>query len=189
MKKPKIILISGKAQSGKDEFSNFFIEKAGKSNTCIRLAYGDFVKFVCEKYFGWNGIKDEEGRKILQFIGTDMARKVHPDIWVNMTIDLVKGIGRLYDYVLISDTRFANEITKWSKENYETIVVRVNRPNFDSGLTKEQKEHKSETELDTYDFFDYILNNIGTLNDYKKTVEDLTDVINGLYNLTTDVIG
>jgi hypothetical protein len=177
MKKPKIILISGKAQSGKDEFAKLLIERTQNKNKCLRIGYGDFVKFVCEKYFGWDGIKNEEGRKILQFVGTDLARSVHPDIWVNMTIDLVKGIGRLYDYILIPDLRFQNEIIRWYEELYEVITIRVNRPNFDNKLTKEQKEHISETELDTYDYFDYTLNNIGTLNDYNNMVYDLTDII------------
>jgi hypothetical protein len=177
MNKPKIILISGKAQSGKDLFAELFIEKAQQDNKCLRIAYGDFVKFVCEKYFGWDGIKDAEGRRILQFVGTDLARSVHPDIWVNMTIDLVKGIGRLYDYILIPDLRFANELIRWSEEYYEIISVRINRPNFDNKLTKEQQEHKSENELDTYPYFDYTLNNIGTIDDYKKLVYDLTDII------------
>ena len=62
--------------------------------------------------FGWNGIKDEKGRQLLQWLGTDVSRKTYPDTWVDMVAALLKGIKTLYDYVIIPDVRFPNEIDK-----------------------------------------------------------------------------
>ena len=44
-------------------------------------------------------------------------------------------------------------------EEFDVTTVRIERPNFDNGLTEEQKNHESETALDDY-IFDYrIINN------------------------------
>ena len=68
----KIILISGKAQNGKDTVADILMEQLeGKS---IKLAYADYLKLICRKYFGWNGEKDVKGRSTLQFVGTDLIR-------------------------------------------------------------------------------------------------------------------
>lgn len=150
-----IILISGKAQHGKDSVAKMLKQKYEQQNKKVLIAhYGDLVKFVCEKYFNWDGKKDEAGRTLLQWIGTDIVRSVNPNYWV----DFVKGMLSMFkgewDYVLIPDCRFKNEM-QWDEE-WNTITVRINRINFNSPLTLEQQNHPSETELDDYNF-DYVI--------------------------------
>ena len=156
MEKPLVIPIIGKARNGKDTFAQYLKEKLEeKGKKVLVVRYADYLKFVLEKYYGWNGKKDEEGRTLLQYIGTDVCRKNNPDTWVNVVVELVKGLGDSIEYVLIPDARFENEIDCWYKEEFEVVSVRVVRLNedgseFDNGLTKEQKEHPSETSLDDY---------------------------------------
>lgn len=156
MEKPLVIPIIGKARNGKDTFAQYLKEKLEeKGKKVLVVRYADYLKFVLEKYYGWNGKKDEEGRTLLQHIGTDVCRKNNPNIWVNVVVELVKGLGDSIEYVLIPDARFENEIDCWYKEEFEVVSVRVVRLNedgseFDNGLTKEQKEHPSETSLDDY---------------------------------------
>ena len=156
MKKPLVIPIIGKARNGKDTFAQYLKEKLEeKGKKVLVIRYADYLKFVLEKYYGWNGKKDEEGRTLLQHIGTDVCRKNNPNTWANVVVELVKGLGDSIEYVLIPDTRFENEIDCWYKEEFEVVSVRVVRLNedgseFDNGLTKEQKEHPSETSLDDY---------------------------------------
>ena len=156
MEKPLVIPIIGKARNGKDTFAQYLKEKLEeKGKKVLVIRYADYLKFVLEKYYGWNGKKDEEGRTLLQHIGTDVCRKNNPNTWVNVVVELVKGLGDSIEYVLIPDARFENEIGCWYKEEFEVVSVRVVRLNedgseFDNGLTKEQKEHPSETSLDDY---------------------------------------
>ena len=168
-KKPKIILISAKARHGKDQFAEFFTEYTEGYHKSLTIGYGDAVKNVCESYFGCTKEKNDENRSSWQHVGTDVARANYEDVWVDITIALIKGIGHLYDYILIKDVRFENEISKWKEEGYETTTIRIHRTNFDNGLSDEQKNHPSETSLDNYPF-DYVLLNDGTLNDYKEMV-------------------
>lgn len=168
----KIILISGKARSGKDTFGKALqleFEKHGKR--VLNIHYADFLKFFCKEYLGWDGRKDVQGRQILQRIGTDVVRNNYADAWVDIMIALLRGMNTEYDYVLIPDTRFPNEIdsVKAANKEYkfadEVWALRVERPGFDNDLTVEQKAHPSETALDDYEFGHYYLNT--------KTFEEL----------------
>ena len=80
-------------------------------------------------------------------------------------MEIVVGLKTEFDYVLIPDARFENEIENWKDINIPTISVRVNRYDsnlepFDNKLSKEQREHPSEISLDNYDKFDYIVKNV-----------------------------
>lgn len=173
-------MISGKARHGKDQTAIMLkeqLELEGKK--VLTVAYGDYLKYICVKYFGWNGQKDEEGRELLQYVGTDLVRiKLNkPNFWVNQVKDLINAIGELFDYVLITDCRFKNEVEVIKRAfKSKAVSLRVNRPNFISKLTKEQKQHASETELDNYNF-DYYIENNGTLEDLKyKAIETLNEI-------------
>lgn len=179
MKRPKIILISGKARSGKDTLANFMLEDIAKDNKKgIIIKYADILKFICEKYFDWDGNKDEKGRTLLQYIGTNVIRKNNADTWVNCVIELVKGFGNEFDYILISDVRFPNEIRRWKEENFDYTTIRVYRVNednevFDNGLSIEQKNHPSELALDNYEMDFYISNKTNELEKFKFCVTEL----------------
>ena len=61
-----------------------------------------------------------------------------------------------WDYVLIPDCRYPVEIATMER-TFDTTIVRVERPNFDNGLTEAQKNHPSEVDMDNYPF-DYKIN-------------------------------
>ena len=169
----KIICISGKAQNGKDTTANFLkpeLEARGKR--VLISHFGDLVKFICRTYFEWDGQKDEKGRHILQYVGTDIIRAQMPDYWVDFIADMLTFFGDKWDYVLIPDCRFPNEIEKFGERGFDAISLRVIRDNFESPLTKEQQKHISETALDNYSF-DYVVYNSSTLDalgEYIRTV-------------------
>jgi len=155
----KLILISGKAQHGKDSTANMLKEKLEKQNKKVLIAhYGDLVKYVCKTFFDWNGEKDEAGRTLLQQIGTNKIRAAHPNFWVDFVKSILNIFYYEWDYVLIPDTRFPNEIDAYKRDSeyWDLVSVRVNRTNFESTLSKEQQEHISEIALDYYKF-DYYL--------------------------------
>lgn len=180
---PKVLLISGKARHGKDTFAKVFKDCAityGKKALIIR--YGDILKCVCTNCFGWDGKKDKRGRTLLQQVGTEVIRKNNPDAWVNCVIEIVKGFGDNYDYVLIPDTRFPNEIEKWKDTGLDCTSIRVVRENedeteYDNGLTEEQKNHLSEISLDDYNF-DYVVIN-RDLSEFVDSVEFLFEKMEG----------
>ena len=162
----KVILISGKARSGKDQSALFIKEYVENEmhKKAVIIKYGDFLKGFLEKSIGWNGKKDEAGRTLLQKWGTDIIRKSYEFTFTDMMIALLKGICQEFDYAIISDVRFPNEADE-IKSSFDSISVRVERDQKHCCLTKEQMYHPSETAMDNYDFDAYIYNNfdLGTL--------------------------
>lgn len=155
----KIITISSKAKGGKDFSANLIKQKLeSKGEKVLITHYADLLKYICKTFFGWDGKKNVEGRTLLQYVGTDIIRKKNPDYWINFIIGILNLFPNEWDYVLIPDTRFPNE-NDLMKEYFDVTTVRVIRPNFDNGLTEEQKNHESETALDDYEFDYRIINN------------------------------
>ena len=57
------------------------------------------------------------------------------------------------------------------------ISLYVERPNYISELSSENKKHTTETSLDNYDEYDYKIINDGTLEDLRDKVNNLLDKI------------
>lgn len=170
----KVLCISAKAQHGKDTAAGLIKEYLeSKGNRVLITHYADLVKFVCTKFFGWDGKKDEKGRTLLQYVGTDVISSQQPAYWVDFVIDILKFFSTEWDYVLIPDCRYPVEVERM-KEEFETCILRVERPNFESCLTEKQKKHISETSMDNYTF-DAVLYNESTLEAFKEKAVWFTD--------------
>lgn len=172
----KILTIAGKAQHGKDTTASLLKSRLeGKGKEVLLTHYADLLKYVCEKFFGWNGEKDEAGRSLLQYVGTDIIRTTEPDYWVNFIKSILLMFPDKWDYVIIPDTRFPNEISNL-KTDFDVVTVRVVRTNIDNGLTEKQNQHISEVALDDYTF-DWIIRNNGSLNDLDAEVSRLVEFL------------
>lgn len=147
----KVVCISGKAGSGKDTFAGYMAElgkSAGKSVAVIH--YADLLKYICREYFDWDGKKDENGRTLLQNVGTEFVRKKEPDFWVGFVESLMYFFPEKWDYVIIPDARFPNEIEYLRANGHVVTHIHIDRPEPDARLTSEQAAHPSETALDGY---------------------------------------
>lgn len=155
----QLIAISGKAQHGKDTTGAYIAQKLTEDGHRVIVAhYADLVKYVCKTFFGWDGQKDEAGRHLLQYVGTDVVRRQDPNYWVDFIIRIVSFFGENWDYIIIPDTRFPNEIERLRESGLPVTHIRVVRPDFVSPLTEEQQKHPSETSLDNYPADAYIIN-------------------------------
>ena len=164
----RVILISGKARHGKDTVAAYIKEGLEKCGYKVLIThYADLVKYVCTMYFGWDGKKDEHGRHLLQYIGTDVVRANDPDYWVRFVYEIAKLFKNEWDYMIVPDARFPNEINTFKDSEFDTIHIRVIRDNFDDGMTEEQRSHASETALDGC-LPDKTVTNNGTLDDLKE---------------------
>ena len=169
----KVILVSGKAQNGKDTVARFMQSQFRADDKRVLIVhYADLLKYICKNYFGWDGNKDEKGRRMLQYVGTDVIRKQNPSLWVDFVATMLKYFHANWDYVIISDCRFPNEVTTMTESGFDTIHIRVIRDGFKSPLTEEQQKHPSETALDHVKPDVYIYNS-GTMADLELSVKNL----------------
>jgi hypothetical protein len=103
-------------------------------------------------------------RLMLQLLGTDCARKIiHPNTWANAFWADYKIENN--PKWIITDCRFPNEADSIKERN--GIIIRVERGNIKSS------NHPSETGLDDYKDFDYVIQNNGT-------IEELIDKVRGI---------
>ncbi len=99
--------------------------------------------------------KTPEGRKFLQFLGTEAMRKHIDDLfWVKRAAEKIRSLPSDALICFVPDVRFPNEADFIVKEMGGQIwrIERLNEDGtpFDNGLTPENKVHPSETALDGY---------------------------------------
>ena len=170
-----ILCIAGRAGSGKDTVAKILDEILTEQyhKRVLVAHYADLVKYVAKTFFYWDGIKDEEGRTLLQYIGTDVVRKADENYWVRFIANMLKFFPNQWDFVLLPDFRFPNECSLLKRYLYpesEVFSVKVDR-NFPSTLTPEQQAHASETALNGFNF-DYYIDNNGTYEDLYKQMSN-----------------
>ena len=71
-------MISGKMRHGKDTCAQFIKEELERMDKRVLIIhYADYLKFILKQYFGWDGEKNEEGRKLLQtFIDVNLFDEI-----------------------------------------------------------------------------------------------------------------
>lgn len=181
MNKFRLVLISGRIDAGKTFLADRMKEVLLEKENCavLRYGFGIGVKKVAEECFGWDGKKDERGRKLLQRIGTEVGRAYDPDIWVEKAYErIMELIFYAYSdedlWVIIDDWRFENEYTYFEEAGDfdEIIKVRVTRPE------EKISDHISECSLPTgASFYDYIVEMGGTKEMVRNSAKQLITII------------
>lgn len=166
-----VIGLSGKAEYGKTTLAQY------ASKEFLNCGIVPLAKKMKEqaKYLGWNGEKDEKGRRFLQEISWPIKHYLGNDIYAKWCYEDAQKQG--LDILIIDDVRMLAEIIYFQKLAYageiDFRMIRVNRPGHISKLTPEQLQDVSETQLDDYSF-DYYIENDGKTN---KAGEELVQLI------------
>lgn len=179
----KIILVSGKARSGKNTLADYLKEKLeAKGNVVVIDMFAKYIKYYCTQ-MGWNGEKNEHWRGVLQNLGTEVikeklnyksfhAKRLAEDIQI-----LSEQFG--VDYFIIADTRFRDEIyTIKAMFPDDVITVNVVRLGLKSNLTEKQLKHKSENDLNGFKFNYNIFVQDGIQHLYDESDRTLKSILN-----------
>ena len=175
------VLISGKAGHGKDFTASLMKEQLENENQSVLIIkFGDAVKWLASKYFDFDGKKDTQGRNTLQWLGTEVMRAKYPTYWAEIVAKFISACNH-WDWVLIPDLRFYNELSVVKNFNDNVYTVRVERYENDAlyinpNMDQEQRSHISETELDNGNF-DYWIRNDGTVEGLQKQVNIILNCI------------
>jgi len=153
----RVILICGKAGSGKNEVAEMLKNRLGKA---VVTGFSKYIKLFARELTNWDGNDDNKPRAFLQNMG-DTLRSIDKDymtkrIYEDLKVYEHEGINN----VILSDVRLLNEVNYFKeKKDIETIVIRVNSSKSMRNLNEEEKKHHTELELDNYEGYDYIINN------------------------------
>lgn len=153
----RIAIINGSSGVGKDSFVNF-IKDNYPFGTIINVSTIDSVK-AAAKCLGWDGIKDDKGRKFLSELKY-FANQYYP-ISVNTVYEAVQNNPRAS--CIFVHCREPKEIDKIKSEfDAITILVKNNKV--------EVANNYSDQNVENYNY-DYIIDNNGTLYDLEKTAK------------------
>lgn len=157
-----LVGVSGKQRVGKDTAGHYLEVKHGFR----RIAFADVLKRYARK-FGWNGQKDEPGRKFLQDLGM-VIRTYNPTFWIEQALKQVAREEKAgYEDFVITDLRFRNEVA--AIKEAAGIVVRIWS---ETEITTDS--HPSETELDNLLMMDYKIESVrGDFNGFYKQIDDM----------------
>lgn len=150
-----IIGLVGYAGSGKDEVAKILCRDHGFH----RIAFADPLKAIA-KSVGWNGAKDDAGRRLLQDLGMAVREHIGRDTWLNCALRL---IDECTAPVVITDCRFSNEIKALRERG--GVIWRVDRPEVGP-----VNDHVSEYEW-TLTRPCAIIENSSTIKDLEQRVE------------------
>ena len=174
-KNPTIYIIGGKAKHGKDTFSAYLkkvYENHGKKVIITQLA--KYIKYYAREMTGWDLSEETKPREFLQQLGTGVIRQKlkKDDLFIKRMIDDIEIFSYFYDVIIISDVRLKKEIYDLKKAYPNIKVIHIVRPDFDNGLTEEQKNHPTEKDLDDFNEFDIDVVNT-TLEELEKSAEKI----------------
>lgn len=115
------------------------------------------------------------GREFMQYFGTEICRKIYPDIWTDKTIKDI--LAEQSNIAVISDTRFENEVAAVKKAGGKVIR-----------LTKSigSDAHPSELALDKYSEFDAVIDT-ENLNIH-QSCQKLIEILNEWNWLSKDIV-
>lgn len=151
-----VYLIAGKAGSGKNYVANLLKEQLPDS---VITGLSKYIKLFALELGEWDGNDDNKPRSFLQQTG-DKLRAVDKNILSKrMLEDIIVYESLGIKNVIISDARLEDEMNYLKNSNNHTVIIKVNSTNYNRILTSEEKEHQTETELDCYDKYDYIIEN------------------------------
>ncbi len=154
----KIFIISGRARSGKTETAKI-IENFYNDKKCITISFAYYLKDYIKRITGWDGSENTKPRELLQKLGIELIKnKINDKLLIARVLEDIEVFSYFYDIIIISDARLVEEIECIKDIYKECVCIRINR-NYDNGLTNEEKRHITETGLDNYNKFDYIVDN------------------------------
>jgi hypothetical protein len=165
----KIILLAGRANSGKDSSAEFFDKYyRDKGLDVVNIQIGYYIKMYAKQIAKWDGDNNTKPRQLLQDLGTELIRK-HIDnfFFIKRILQDIDIYSRYFDVITISDGRLPEEFEEITKAYPETVTIHVTRPGYVSHLTKGQKAHLTEALVDDIKY-EYEVVNDGTLEDLEE---------------------
>lgn len=158
----KIYLLAGKAGSGKDLMGRYMktqYDFAGH-NACILHITTPLYEYA-RNYFSWNGNMAEKPREFLQEMGIEVIQKQLGKKYFLLDrlcedVDILKNF---FDVFIITDGRLLFEFEELKRRFPSIKIIHVIRDNYENELTEQEKQHVTETEMEDYTDYDYIVRN------------------------------
>ncbi len=178
-KNPLIFCICGKARSGKSLVSEYINNRLKEDGYKVIISpYTKYLKQYISEITGEKITETNKPRNLLQQVSSQIIKGElgNSNFFINRQIEDINLYSYFFDIVIIPDVRFPEEIDALKQIYKKVISIGINRMNYKSDLTLEQQNDITETSLDNYQKYDFLLVNDNT----KKLQQDTLKVLNFL---------
>lgn len=162
-----IIGISGPMGAGKSTVAQMLVDRYKDKLSCAIVPFAGVLKNIAINC-GWNHKKDKKGRKFLQKLGYIVREYVAEDAWIELWARSMDTLIEKPKIIIVDDLRFWNEFYYLRERGAIILSVRGRNEPWLPRILRDT----SEKYFDSL-FYDYRINNTGTL-------EDLCNKVNGL---------
>lgn len=169
-----IVGISGKMAAGKD---HLLVQLSERIPDAVRVSFAFELRREIQEALEaplpvlFKKPYSEPVRRLLQWWGTDFRRAQDPDYWVKKAE--VTAIQHLEDGLIpvFTDVRFPNEAKLIRDRQGILVLVTASEKVREERLGMAPPNHESETALDSWDDWDYVIDSSGLTEDYLESVE------------------
>ena len=174
-KNPKIFILTGKAQSGKNVAANIIKNYYQKENKkAVIISYAKYLKDYIKEITNWDGREETKPRELLQQLGVELIKtKIDENLLINRIKQDIEVYTYFFDVIIISDARFVSEIENIKDKN--TTVIKIEGKT--NNLTQEQQEHITEIALNNHNDYDYIIENNKTKEELKEKIKNILEEV------------
>jgi len=173
-----ILIIDGLPNSGKDTFyKNIKFSMCDNKNVIFNtISTVDYIKEIAKEHFAWDGIKDEKGRKLISDLKqASMEYNLQP---FNKVINKIDDFINMYEktnIIYVVHSREPEDISRFGtyyRDNFITVLIKSNRSK------RFENDSDLPAKIASYPY-DYVLENNGSLEDFKKECDEF---IKNIYN-------
>lgn len=169
--KKTVILINGKAQSGKSTLAELLASKIQNSKV---IHNADSVKELATVFFGWDGVKDDCGRNLL--IGlSEVGYNYKDNFWEYKTLYKIEEKDEV---IIIPDFRYEQTYRFFKEQGFRVITLHISMTKDINTINEIMKEHLTEQRLNIKFDMEFI-NKFGN----EKLLEEFTDEFIKYYKL------
>ena len=171
-----IIMITGKAGCGKD--TAFKIIKKYATRLVKRYAFADPLKDIAYKV-GWDGIKDEKGRKLLVSLGKAI-NQYQKNFFVFETANAITA-DNVSSTKVITDLRLPCEykaMREWFPECERIVLIKIFGRASEYGRTTDDVTERDISEDDIGRCFDFIVDNSGSYSEFENNIKYIVKELN-----------
>lgn len=171
----KIFVIAGKARTGKNTLGNYLRDELKEYGykPCVMHLTEPLYSYA-RNYFDWSENTGEKPREFLQKMGIEIIKeKLHKNYFlIDRTCEDIEILSNFFDTFIITDARLIMELEELKKRFDDVVTIKLERDNYDDLLTDEERSHITETEIDDYRNFNYIIKNTG-IDELRKEANNI----------------
>lgn len=176
----KLFVFAGKAKVGKDTAANVTEEYyQKKSKIVIRYSCTVYLKKYIQEIYNWDGKEETKPRDILQSLGKKI-KETYPNFFIDRMEEDIKFLSNHCDIMIITGIRLVPELN-FLKNQPNSVLIKIEKPNLDNKLTEQEKKDVTETDVDKFNDYDFIIQNDSDIPNLKNKIIKLIEEVDHEY--------